>query len=366
MGRAHLLGNVTFDAWSEPQTIEGLAAYRSGTYRETRGPRYAATRLHGAAVSPALFSLLRAVPAAGRFFDADDVRAEASPAVVISHRFWQDRFGGDPGAIGRTLTLEDSACTIVGVAAPEFYFPDHDTLLWRPLQMPGPSEGGSVFSAIARLRPGVTPAQAGAEGTAAARSSARPAAMEIIFGRGGPVVVHALPAAGRDDRAGAARPGRAHRRERLRAAHRVRERGPPAARPGRGARAGAGGAHGARREPGPTRPADPDREPALLARRRSSRARDGVRAPSAPSRPRSPRLPPTPETFGSIPWPSPSPLSRRSRPASSPASSPPLAGRRSRSLPPSGMGRGRPPGAGPAGWGVPFSPRRRRWPWSFS
>jgi putative ABC transport system permease protein len=193
MGRAHLLSNVAFEAWSDPQTIEGLAAYRSGTYRETRGPRDTATRLRGASVSPALFPLLRAVPAAGRFFDADDARAEAPPVVVISHRLWQDRFGGDPGAIGRTLTLEDAACTIVGVADPEFYFPDRDTLLWRPLGMPGPSEGGSVFSAIGRLRPGVTPAQAGAEGTAAARGSARPAAMEIIFGRGGPVAVHALP-----------------------------------------------------------------------------------------------------------------------------------------------------------------------------
>jgi predicted permease len=204
LGRAHLLSNVALEAWSGGATIEGLAGYRNATYRETRGPRETATRIQGAAVSPALFPLLRASPAAGRFFEAGDAREGAPPVVVLSYRLWQDRFGGDPEAVGRTLVLEDSPSTIVGVAGPEFYFPDRAARLWVPLETPGPAAGFMVFSAIARLRPGATPAQASAEGTSAARASARPASLELIFGKGGPVVVHAIPL--RDEMTVQARP----------------------------------------------------------------------------------------------------------------------------------------------------------------
>ncbi len=83
------------------------------------------------------------------------------------------------------------AHTIVGVTAPGFYFPDREVRLWTPYAMPPPGGGNSIrlFGAIARLRPGVSPAQAAAEGTAAARSVERPPIVDAIFGQGAPVEV---------------------------------------------------------------------------------------------------------------------------------------------------------------------------------
>ena len=118
--------------------------------------------------------------------------------VVLSDRGWRERFNGDPSIVGRGVTIDDQPYTIVGVARPGFSFPDARRLLWTPLAVRQPAPDAvagrrgtmSVFFAVARLRPGVTPAQAEAEGTAAARSTVRPMAANLLFGVGGPPVVH--------------------------------------------------------------------------------------------------------------------------------------------------------------------------------
>jgi putative ABC transport system permease protein len=188
-----LLTNFTFDAWRPaPRTVEGLAAFSQGEYTETSGPQ--AVRVTGAAVSPELFALLGVPPAAGRFLLPDDAVPGAAPVVVLSDAFFRQRFGGDPAALGGTLTLDGKPATIVGVMPPGFYFPGRDARLWTPYAVaPAVAQADrqsiSLFGAVARLTPGSTPAQAAAEGTAAARSVARPPIAEAIFGKGGPVAV---------------------------------------------------------------------------------------------------------------------------------------------------------------------------------
>src|SRR4030095_11064007 len=84
------------------------------------------------------------------------------------------------------------------VARPGFEFPDHRVKFWVPNVVPAwasDRERTRVFSAIARLRPGVTPTQAEAEGTAAARTVPRRVSADLWFGKGGPVVVHVRPLA---------------------------------------------------------------------------------------------------------------------------------------------------------------------------
>jgi putative ABC transport system permease protein len=187
------LSNLTFHAWSESaRTIDSMAAYSSRRYTIIGFDE--PLRVDGAAVSPDLFSLLRARPAAGRFFRSDEESEGANQVVVLSHGFWRQHFGGDPAAVGRSIMVDDRLHTIVGVAAPEFYFPDRGARLWTPFAVrrrSGPTDGAiSALFAIARLRPGATAAQAEAEGTAAARSvGPRPVAADLWFGQGGPVTV---------------------------------------------------------------------------------------------------------------------------------------------------------------------------------
>ena len=120
-----------------------------------------------------MFGLLRVTPAIGRFFVEGEDAAGAPPVVVLSDRVWRDRFGGDPAAVGRTVEIDGERRTIVGIARPDLAFPNPRVLFWIPAVIPADADQPNrtvVFTTLGRLRPGATPEQAEAEGTAAARS----------------------------------------------------------------------------------------------------------------------------------------------------------------------------------------------------
>src|SRR3954462_9652242 len=73
------------------------------------------TRLVGAEVSEDFFSLLDLQPALGRPLGPGDFRPGAEPVVVLSHRLWQQRFGGDPGLVGKTISLDGTPGTVAGI-----------------------------------------------------------------------------------------------------------------------------------------------------------------------------------------------------------------------------------------------------------
>lgn len=100
-----------------------------------------------------LAALAPAMPL-GRGFAADEDRPGAGRAVVISHRLWQARFGGDPQAVGRTLSIEGEATPVIGVLPADFrYAAPFDLLL--PLALPSAStDDGRNFLAIVRLADG--------------------------------------------------------------------------------------------------------------------------------------------------------------------------------------------------------------------
>jgi putative ABC transport system permease protein len=195
--RVPMLSNLTYHAWSAaPRTVEQFAAYRSSAYTVTHDGE--SVRLEGADVTPSLFSMLGETPAIGRFFHEDEAREGASAVVVLSDRGWRERFNADPAIAGRGVVVDGKAATIVGVARAGLAFPDRDALVWMPLVVPAPAPNAvagrsgrmSVLFALARLKPSATPAQAEAEGTAAARTTVRPMAANLLFGVGGPPVVH--------------------------------------------------------------------------------------------------------------------------------------------------------------------------------
>jgi putative ABC transport system permease protein len=125
-------------------------------------------RLYGAIVSPSFFPMILAHPFVGRGFTEDDQRSPIGVAV-ISHRVWQQRYGGDPKMLGRAVTMNDEAYRIVGVMPAEL---DFLSLLigervdvwtptrWTPATL---SRGVRRLGITARLKPGVTLAQAQAD-----------------------------------------------------------------------------------------------------------------------------------------------------------------------------------------------------------
>jgi putative ABC transport system permease protein len=100
-------------------------------------------------------------PILGRGIRLDDTRGRAPRVALLGHAFWQRTYGGDPNVLGRVLRIENQPVTIVGVLPAGFY---SNTAVWQAKQFPGGwlEMRGSGTPAIARLRPGVTLAQAAA------------------------------------------------------------------------------------------------------------------------------------------------------------------------------------------------------------
>jgi len=119
-------------------------------------------RVLGSYASAGLFPLLGIHLAAGRYFVEEGDRAGSSPVVILSHHLWQSRFGGDPAVVGRTITLDNQRYRVTGVLPADFHL-----LRWPDLWMPFGQYGDDLtehvhhsFIGVARLKPGVTLAQA--------------------------------------------------------------------------------------------------------------------------------------------------------------------------------------------------------------
>ena len=142
------------------RAFEGVAASRSSdvNFAAPGGEAGSAERLAAAGVTANLFSVLRVSPQLGRTFREGEDRASAPPVVILSHALWQRHFGGDRGAIGRTVVVNGRPHEIVGVMDARFAYPTPGTQLWRPLDFdPAKASAGSFnFGGIARLRPGVS------------------------------------------------------------------------------------------------------------------------------------------------------------------------------------------------------------------
>ena len=125
-------------------------------------------RLKGRFVSANLFPLLGVDPQLGRVFTAAEDQPGSQKVVLLSHRLWQRRFGGDPAIVSKTLTLNDETYTVVGVMPARFQFPENDDELWAPIAFSAEDAANRnrhYLQVIARLKPGVTLAQAQSEMT---------------------------------------------------------------------------------------------------------------------------------------------------------------------------------------------------------
>jgi putative ABC transport system permease protein len=146
------------------QSFDQLAAFQFQSANVV-GPSGVPARYDGARLTANTFRLLRIAPALGRDFRDDDSAPGAAPVVMIGDKVWQEQFDGSPDAIGQVLRVNGMPMTIVGVMPPKFRFPNaHD--IWPALIVDpdGTKFGdGPGLETIGRLRPGVSPDEAGAE-----------------------------------------------------------------------------------------------------------------------------------------------------------------------------------------------------------
>jgi putative ABC transport system permease protein len=81
-------------------------------------------RVLGAQVSSELFDVMGVAPLKGRVFSADEDRPGAAGVVVLAHRLWQRRFGGDPAVVNRVIQLNGQPHTVIGIMPASFDFTD--------------------------------------------------------------------------------------------------------------------------------------------------------------------------------------------------------------------------------------------------
>jgi predicted permease len=109
--------------------------------------------------------MLRVQPLIGRAFTAEDDAPGTTETAMLSHGYWQERFGADPAVVGRTLRIEGRPVEIVGVMPADLHFLDYDPDIYLTFQFDRSEVfiGNFSYQAIARLHPGVTLEQAHAD-----------------------------------------------------------------------------------------------------------------------------------------------------------------------------------------------------------
>jgi predicted permease len=157
-----------FDYRERAGVFEAMSGLYPITANVTGGDR--PERAETLLVDVEYFDILGVKAQVGRLFEKKDYDPGIADLVVLSDGFWRRRFGGDPAVIGKPLRIDDDLCTIVGVLPPGFRHPgrviETDVDVWAPSGWLGPPFQGPnrrayfLQGALARLKPGVTPAAA--------------------------------------------------------------------------------------------------------------------------------------------------------------------------------------------------------------
>jgi predicted permease len=138
------------------RSFDRMGAYITALFPVNLSGHGEPQRLDSVLVNSDLFQTLGVQPAAGRVFTADDDRVGGPNVVVLSDSLATALFGASANAVGRSVSLDNQANTIIGVMPANFAFPSPAAQLWRPLRFtPGmmASRSNPVLYAVARLRP---------------------------------------------------------------------------------------------------------------------------------------------------------------------------------------------------------------------
>jgi predicted permease len=146
--------------------LDGIFGFQQGTSTFRTADRV--ERISMAWPSNGIYATLGARPAHGRLPTADD----GDRVVVMSDRLWRTWFGSDPAVIGKSYFVSDGMKEVIGIMPPEFTFPTDETLLWIPGEprIDQVQPGNLGMPIVARMKPGVTPAQLATELTSISKS----------------------------------------------------------------------------------------------------------------------------------------------------------------------------------------------------
>lgn len=167
---------------NQNNVFDGMAAFTSNPFTLTDVSE--PVRFEGVQATGDFFNILGATAALGRTFGPGEDQPGNDQVVVLSDGFWRRQFGADPAIIGKKVTLNGRAHEIIGVMSKDFYFPQGTMMppylqfppwpeLWTPLAFNDEAaKDRNTFNlaAIARLKPGVSLAQAQANMTVIATS----------------------------------------------------------------------------------------------------------------------------------------------------------------------------------------------------
>jgi predicted permease len=146
------------------QTFQDIAVYQGDSFSITgvNEPE----RVDGLDVTEEMLPMLGVAPVAGRLFSAEDAKPNAPKTAMISYGYWMSKFGGDRSLVGRTILTDGDSRLVVGILPRSFHFLDYrDPAVVIPYQFDRSKLklGDYSYEAIARLKPGVTIAQANAD-----------------------------------------------------------------------------------------------------------------------------------------------------------------------------------------------------------
>ncbi|HKQ89095.1 MAG TPA: ABC transporter permease [Blastocatellia bacterium] len=162
--RAYGAPPADFWDWQEQsRTFEQLAMYSGGGIGLKESERIEA--ISGARVTVNFFATFGVQPLLGRAFINEEGFLNGPPAIILSHRLWQSRFGADPQIVGHTIKTDDGPVTVIGVMAPDFKFPSY-AQVWTPFARDSgelKSRASRYCQAIGRIKQGETIESAQAE-----------------------------------------------------------------------------------------------------------------------------------------------------------------------------------------------------------
>ena len=147
----------------QTQTFQDVGLWRqeSASVTGVGEPEQVATLV----VTDGFLPILGVQPARGRWFSRKEDSPKGPQTVMLAYGYWQQKFGGDPSVIGRNITIDAKPRQIIGIMPQSFQFMNSKPALILPFQMNRNEAfiGNFSYEAVARLKPGITVAQANAD-----------------------------------------------------------------------------------------------------------------------------------------------------------------------------------------------------------